>query len=122
MDYDVIVVGAGMAGLVAAVQAQELGAHVVLIEKGDVPGGSLALSGGTLWCARTYDDLRRLVPRGDAELGRVLVEEFGAGVDWLQRCGASLTRLISAPDRVVYWMDRGPRRFVDHMRERFCAQ
>jgi succinate dehydrogenase/fumarate reductase flavoprotein subunit len=122
LSADIVVAGAGMAGLCAAVQAQQLGARVVLLEKGDVPGGSLALSGGTLWCARTYEDLRRMVPRGDAELGRVLVEEFEAGVEWLQRNGASLTRLTSAPDRVVYWMEPGPRSFVEHMYERFRGQ
>ena len=58
ISFDVAVVGAGMAGLVAAVQAQQLGARVVLLEKAEHPGGSLALSGGTLWCARTYEDLR----------------------------------------------------------------
>jgi succinate dehydrogenase/fumarate reductase flavoprotein subunit len=122
LTSDVVVAGAGMAGLCAAARAQELGARVVLLEKGDAPGGSLALSGGTLWCARYFDDLRRLVPRGDAELGRVLVEEFGAGVEWLRRQGAVLTLLPSAPDRVVYWMEPGPRHFIEHMRERFSAQ
>lgn len=48
----VIVVGAGMARLVAALQAQQLGGQVTLLEKGNAPGGSLALSGGTLRCAR----------------------------------------------------------------------
>ena len=48
----IVVVGAGMAGLVAAVQAQELGADVVVLEKGDEPGGSMAMSGGTVWCRR----------------------------------------------------------------------
>ena len=119
MDYDVIVVGAGMAGLVAATQAQELGARVMLLEKGDAPGGSLALSGGTLWCARTHDDLRRLVPRGDFELGRVLVEDFEAGVQWLQGHGATLTLIPSEPHRTVYWMAPNPRAFVAHMLERF---
>jgi succinate dehydrogenase/fumarate reductase flavoprotein subunit len=121
LTADVVVAGAGMAGLCAAVRAQELGARVVLLEKGDAAGGSLALSGGTLWCARSYDDLRRLVPRGDPELGRVLVEEFEAGVEWLRQRGASLSPLPSAPDRVVYWMEPSPRHFVEHMRERFSA-
>ena len=121
-DVVVVVAGAGMAGLCAATRAQELGARVVLLEKGDAPGGSLALSGGTLWCARSYDDLRRLVPRGDAELGRVLVEDFEAGVEWLRRHGAILTQLPSTPDRVVYWMELGPGNFVERMCERFTAQ
>ncbi len=122
LTADCVIVGAGMAGLVAAVQAVELGARVVLLEKGDAPGGSLALSGGTLWCPRTYDDLRRLVPRGDPELGRVLVEDFEDGVQWLKQLGARLTLLRSEPHRVVYWMEPGPRAFVQHMVERFTCQ
>src|SRR5207237_1807096 len=117
LTTDVAVVGAGMAGLVAAVRAQELGARVVLLEKGDSPGGSLALSGGTLWCARTYDDLRRLVPRGDRALGRVLVDDFEAGAQWLKGLGAALRLLPSTTNRVVYWLEPGPRHFVAHMLE-----
>jgi succinate dehydrogenase/fumarate reductase flavoprotein subunit len=120
MDYDVIVVGAGMAGLVAATQAQTLGARVALLEKGDAPGGSLGLSGGTLWCARTYEDLRRLVPRGDPTLARVLVDDFESGVQWLRSIGAMLTPIPVEPYRVVYWMEPNPRHFVTHMIECFA--
>ncbi len=117
-----MVVGAGMAGLVTAVQAQELGAQVTLVEKGDAPGGSLAISGGTLWCAKSISDLRRLVPRGDPLLGRVLVEEYPAGVQWLQLLGATLTVLPSLPDRLVYLMEPTPRAFVEFMVRRFLGQ
>ncbi|MCC6704033.1 MAG: FAD-dependent oxidoreductase [Thermomicrobiales bacterium] len=109
---DVIVVGAGMAGLVAAVRAQQLGAKVTLLEKGPAPGGSLGLSGGTLWCARTVDDLRRLVPRGHPTLGPRLVEDFPGGVEWLRSLGAVLTPLDSKPDRFVYLMDPNPGVFI----------
>lgn len=115
----VVILGAGMAGLVAARQAQELGARVILVEKGATPGGSLALSGGTLWCAKTEEDLRRLVPRGDPELGRVLVQEYPPGVAWLLAQGATLTSLPSLPDRTVYLMEPGPRAFVASMLEQF---
>lgn len=118
----IIVVGAGMGGLVAALQAQERGARVTLVEKGEAPGGSLAMSGGTLWCAKSYEDLRRLVPRGDPELGRVLVEAYPDGVAWLQEQGATLTLLPSLPDRLVYLMEPNPRDFVAQMIARFTVQ
>lgn len=114
-DYDVVIAGAGMAGLVAAAQALQLGARVIVLEKGDQPGGSLALSGGTLWCARTYDDLRRLVPRGDPELAQALVDGFEPGVTWLREIGATLTPLPAEPHRSVYWLEPGPRHFVAHL-------
>jgi succinate dehydrogenase/fumarate reductase flavoprotein subunit len=118
----IVIAGAGMAGLVAAVQAQALGAQVTLVEKGAAPGGSLALSGGTLWCAKTYADLRCLVPRGDPDLGRVLVEEYPAGVAWLQEVGATLTPLPSLPDRAVYLMAPSPRHFVAQMVDQFTRR
>ena len=46
--YDVAVVGAGAAGLAAAVRAAELGKKVVLLEKTDTLGGNSRLAGGLL--------------------------------------------------------------------------
>ncbi|UNO50244.1 NAD(P)/FAD-dependent oxidoreductase [Alicyclobacillus acidoterrestris] len=46
LKYDVIVVGAGPAGLMAAIAAKEMGARVALIEKGNKPGRKLGISGG----------------------------------------------------------------------------
>ena len=50
----VTVAGGGLAGLVAARRALELGAHVTLLEKGDRLGGSFVYSSGYIW---TYRDL-----------------------------------------------------------------
>ncbi|MCF0114329.1 MAG: FAD-dependent oxidoreductase [Erysipelotrichaceae bacterium] len=47
-ECDVVVVGAGMAGLSAALAAADEGAKVVLLEKLAVSGGSSALSGGVI--------------------------------------------------------------------------
>jgi electron transfer flavoprotein-quinone oxidoreductase len=47
-DFDVIVVGAGIAGSVTAYRLAERGLSVVLVERGDVPG-SKNLSGGVLY-------------------------------------------------------------------------
>jgi len=44
--FDVVVVGAGLAGLTAALTAAEAGAHVALLEKGAEYGGSSSRSGG----------------------------------------------------------------------------
>jgi succinate dehydrogenase/fumarate reductase flavoprotein subunit len=46
---DLLVVGAGAAGLVAALVARESGLDVLVVEKTDKVGGSSALSGGGLW-------------------------------------------------------------------------
>src|SRR4051794_35743953 len=46
MDYDVIVIGGGPSGFIAALSAREKGAKVLLIDKGDKLGRKLAISGG----------------------------------------------------------------------------
>ncbi len=44
--YDVIVIGGGPSGLMAAISAGETGAKVLLLDKGDKLGRKLAISGG----------------------------------------------------------------------------
>jgi len=56
-DFDVIVVGAGMAGSSAAIRLAQGGANVLLLERGAEPG-SKNLSGGVLW----GHDLDRILP------------------------------------------------------------
>ncbi|WP_156857817.1 NAD(P)/FAD-dependent oxidoreductase [Oceanobacillus sp. AG] len=46
MTYDVIVIGGGPSGLMAAISAAEHGAHTLLLEKGKKLGKKLAISGG----------------------------------------------------------------------------
>lgn len=46
MEYDVIIIGGGPSGLMAAIAAGEKGANVLLIDKGDKLGKKLAISGG----------------------------------------------------------------------------
>lgn len=45
-EYDVIVIGGGPAGLMAAIAAKEAGGRVALVEKGNKPGRKLGISGG----------------------------------------------------------------------------
>jgi fumarate reductase flavoprotein subunit len=61
--YDVIVVGAGTAGIPCAVEAARAGARVLLLEKAGDVGGTLHVSGGHLSAAGT----RRQAERGIAD-------------------------------------------------------
>ena len=46
-DFDAVIVGAGAAGLMAAIRAGERGRRVLLLEKGKKPGVKILMSGGT---------------------------------------------------------------------------
>lgn len=122
----VLVVGAGMGGLVAAVRAQELGADVTLIEKGSQVGGTMVMSGGGIWCAKTYEGIRKLVPRGNPDLCRALVENFTDSVEWLEGIKAPVTNIpVPAYNEVERWvveMDPGTSQFAAHMRDLFLSK
>ena len=50
---DVLVIGAGIAGLSAALSAKENGANVVIIDKMPIPGGTTNVAGGILVCVNS---------------------------------------------------------------------
>jgi len=71
-DYDVIVIGGGPAGMVAAGRAGELGARVAILEKNDQLGVKLLLTGkGRSNIAQAELDPRKLTSR------------YGKNGDWL---------------------------------------
>jgi succinate dehydrogenase/fumarate reductase flavoprotein subunit len=85
---DLIVAGAGMAGLAAAARARELGADVVVHEKGDRAGGSMLLSSGMIWRYREWARFRAECPGGDEKLQRLVWERLDDDLDWLETQGA----------------------------------
>jgi succinate dehydrogenase/fumarate reductase flavoprotein subunit len=85
---DLIVAGAGMAGLVAAAEARRLGAQPVVLEKLDRPGGSMRLSSGVVWRHRDFERFRVECPDGDERLQRLLFERLDSDLAWLESLGA----------------------------------
>lgn len=53
LDSDVVIAGFGGAGACAAIEAAKAGSSVLILEKEDVPGGSLPISGGAVYAAGT---------------------------------------------------------------------
>jgi len=99
VEVDVLVIGAGGAGLAAAVAAHEAGARVAMVEKQARPSSNTALSTGSLPGAGTryqkkvgiidsadtlYGDLMGLSGPHDAvDLTRVLADLSAKLVEWM---------------------------------------
>jgi fumarate reductase flavoprotein subunit len=78
-----------MAGLVAAVQATERGASVLVLEKGDRAGGSMRLSSGFVWRYREWERFRAECPAGDQDLQGLVWERLDEDLAWLESLGAT---------------------------------
>src|SRR2546423_379196 len=85
---DLVVAGAGMAGLAAAAEARGVGATVTVLERGDRPGGSMLLSSGVVWRYRDFDVFRAECPDGDPALQLAMFENLDADLRWLESLGA----------------------------------
>jgi succinate dehydrogenase/fumarate reductase flavoprotein subunit len=85
---DLVVAGAGMAGLSAAARARELGAAPLLLEKLDHAGGSMLLSSGVVWRHRDFERFRSDCPGGDERLQRLVFERLDDDLRWLESVGA----------------------------------
>ena len=94
-SVDVLVCGGGMAGLCAAASAVGAGARPLVIEKGAEPGGSMLMSGGTIWTAPTMAIMQAWVPGGDRTRQRFLVDGLAPGLQWLDSLGVSRRSPIS---------------------------
>ena len=110
---DVVVVGFGAAGACAALEAQESGASVIIIDKFE-GGGTSALSGGVVYAGATrfqreagFDDTTEEMFKylsmevGDivgADTLRRFCEESATNLDWLIGHGATYAWRLAKPD------------------------
>ncbi len=107
IEADVVVIGGGLAGHAAAIEAAQHGADVLLLEKQPECGGSSVLSGGFFAFAGTdiqkaagisdsnellFDDIRRAgQQQNDEALVRAYVEHQMAAYEWVVGQGGKFT-------------------------------
>src|SRR6516165_4471681 len=90
-SWDVIVIGAGAAGLMAAIAAAERGRRTLLLEKNRKPGVKILMSGGTR-CNLTH-----------ATDNRGIVEAFGPPGRFLH----SALACLSVDDTIAFFEGEG---------------
>lgn len=123
-QFDLIVVGAGTAGVPAAAAAAERGLKVALIEAASDIGGTLVLSGGSISAAGTpmqaaaevddtpdkhfADALRINHGTGDHVLLRDWIDRAAGTIDWLLEKGWTCTPFepVFAPEHDLYTTPR----------------
>lgn len=139
-EAEVLIVGGGAAGMVAALSAREAGAETVVLERDPVPRGSTALSAGlipaagTRWqaalgiadsAARFADDIRRKA-RGEADetVLRAATAEAAPTLHWLADAhglGFSLVDDFLYPGHAVHRMHGLPSRSGSELIDRLRA-
>jgi succinate dehydrogenase/fumarate reductase flavoprotein subunit len=104
IDCDLLVLGAGMAGLSAAGLAAEAGANVIVIERARSFGGSALLSGGFVWTA-TSPGRMNLFGGGCPDLSAVVLRNYAVGLEWMRRRGVTMSRAVSVLHGRGYQVD-----------------
>ena len=92
VQADVVVLGAGLAGMSAATAASEHGARVLVLERAPAIGGSAAISGGYVWTANDLEGLRKEDPGEFQRHGHLVVEGYRDVTRWLTDMAAPLTK------------------------------
>jgi fumarate reductase flavoprotein subunit len=104
LDTDIVVIGAGAAGLSAALEARRNGAEVIVVEKMDITGGNTIRSSGAFNVAghklqieadkgrKDVEDFIKFTMTGghdmnDPDLVRYMIENSAGIVDWITEVG-----------------------------------
>ncbi len=106
---DVVVAGAGGAGMTAAITAAQAGKTVIILEKGAVSGGNSSYATGGMNAAETHyqeeqgiedsaelyyeDTMKGGHDLNNPDLVRTLAENSSEAIDWLDSIGAPLSNI-----------------------------
>jgi len=91
-EADVVVVGYGLSGAVAAIEAHDQGAKVIIIEKSQYPGGLSILSGGVMICTNNLEStIEYLTATSGGRVDSELIHTFAQGLvgneEYLRKLG-----------------------------------
>ena len=102
--FDVIIIGGGFLGLSTAYQLSKMGVSTLLLEAGNIGGGtSASCSGRAQTCEGHLDPLNIQIIRDGLAKHETLEEELGASYDW-RKIGLFL--LIKSEELWNRWKDR----------------
>jgi len=105
--YDVVVIGAGAAGMTAALTAAKQGLSTVVVEKAPTFGGSAARSGAGIWIPNNPVILAAGVPDTPAKAAAYLAAVVGSDVPAARQSAF----LSHGPDMISFVMANSPLRF-----------
>src|SRR5690349_8469970 len=106
-EFDVVVVGAGAAGMTAALRAAKRGLRVVVVEKAPTFGGSCARSGAGIWIPCNEVILAAGVPDTPEKAATYLARVVGNDVP----PGRQRAFLANGPDMISFVLRHTPLRF-----------
>lgn len=109
IDCDLLVIGAGMSGMGAALTAAQLGAKVIVFEKSSSMGGNALVSGGFFTYANAPEELRTEMNDGYEKLfEEILQANLDAGVEesvidevraqWDEYYATGTNKVFSSPE------------------------
>ncbi len=109
LDCDIVIIGAGGAGMTAAINATQEGKNVILLEKMPYAGGNTTKATGGMNAAETHyqaeqgieDSVQTFIDDtmagghniNDKDLVTVMAQNSAAGIDWLDSIGAPLPKI-----------------------------
>lgn len=105
--FDVVVIGAGAAGMTAALRAAKRGLSVVVVEKAPTFGGSAARSGAGIWIPNNEVILAAGVPDTPAKAATYLAAVVGNDVPTAKQQAF----LSNGPEMISFVMANSPLRF-----------
>ena len=109
LETDIVIIGAGGAGMTAAINAKQAGMDVLLLEKMPYAGGNTTKATGGMNAAETHyqkeqgieDTVQQFIDDtmegghqlNNLDLVTVMAENSAAGIDWLDSIGAPLPKV-----------------------------